>query len=326
MFHSNKYGWSLRFAFFIFFLFSQLAVSQSVEAQEDYTWLAAPTLPYDNCGSPWSAPNPAGHQPFHNAIDLCGGERGDPVLAVADCEVAYVGWWPLANEANGTGHGLIVACWHERNKIYTYDTHLQEALVNVGDFIPKGVTLALQGSSGYANGLPHDHFVTATKDPISIVDVDGCGPSKAEKVACFPNPDDFLGKDTNAQDIGLVSYSPTGEMFEPEDGTPVYTGGLEDLEILYYTRDPNNPASQGPNYSFQVSDSSSSRTEYTFEVTSSKLSRITNSFGKFNSLALWMIGGIFLLCFAFSENFRRGTMIMTIVVIILLLLYLLLPL
>ncbi len=222
----QKYFWRrLFFASFIFFLFFFTVLP--VRAQ-DYTWLDSPTQPRKSCGAPWGEYNPAGGQKFHNAIDFCGGNRGGDVIAVADGIVVYADWWQKDYQPLNLGHGWTLAVWHPRNHIYTYYTHLQEFTASVGQEVKKGDVVGLEGSSGKASG-PHVHFVTAIMEPQRMVT-----PRNCPQAYCFPNPDEFLGKDVVAQDLGLTTISPTGEVFSPAAGMPVYTGGKDDILDLSY--------------------------------------------------------------------------------------------
>lgn len=207
-----------------------LQFSFPVQAQDDNLWLNSPTQPRKTCGAPWAEYNSAGNQKFHNAIDFCGGYRGSPVVAVADGVVVYADWWQKDYQALNLGHGWTAAVWHPKNRIYTYYTHLQEFTVVVGQEVKRGETVGLEGSSGKTSG-PHVHFVTAIMEPQRMI-----SPKNCPQAYCFPNPDDFLGRDVIAQDLGLVTISPTGEVFKPNPGTPVYTGGKDDkLDLSYMT-------------------------------------------------------------------------------------------
>ncbi len=220
----SRFSWrGLILALLIISLFQ---ITFPVQAQDDSNWLDSPTQPRRVCGAPWGEYNPAGAQKFHNAIDFCGGNRGGPVFAVADCLVVYADWWPKDYQALNLGHGWTLACWHQKNHIYTYYTHLQEFSASVGDEVKKGEIVGLEGSSGKASG-PHVHFPTAIMEPQRMVT-----PRNCPQAYCFPNPDDFLGKDVNAQDLGLTTISPTGEVFKPNPATPVYSGGKE-LDLSY---------------------------------------------------------------------------------------------
>ena len=206
-------------------LFISVTPAQAQEGTTDFTWLDSPTQPRATCGYAWGGANPAGAQEFHNAIDFCGGYRGGDVLAVAEGIVVYTGWWPKSKEKAGTGHGIIVAIWHPRNQIYTYDSHLQEPLVVVGQEVSKGQVIGLEGDTGYASG-PHDHFATATKDPVTM-EAEPCWNS-----TCWPNPDSFLSQDTLATDLGLSITAPTGEMLLPAPGTSVSVPEGEYIEVV----------------------------------------------------------------------------------------------
>lgn len=83
----------------------------------------------------------------HTGVDFCG-TQGDPVVAADNGTVEFVGW--------SGGYGNLVKINHN-NGYVTYYAHNSKLLVNVGDTVAKGDTIALLGSTGNSTG-PHCHF------------------------------------------------------------------------------------------------------------------------------------------------------------------------
>lgn len=83
----------------------------------------------------------------HTGVDFSG-TQGDPVVAADNGTVEFAGW-------NG-GYGNLVRINHN-NGYVTYYAHNSKILVNVGDTVAKGDTIALLGSTGNSTG-PHCHF------------------------------------------------------------------------------------------------------------------------------------------------------------------------
>lgn len=77
--------------------------------------------------------------PYHNGIDH-GAREGTPVRAMADGEVMFVGSDP--------GYGLYVRVYHPAYGIHSFIAHLKDVLVNIGDRVMQGQTIAHSGASG----------------------------------------------------------------------------------------------------------------------------------------------------------------------------------
>ena len=93
-------------------------------------------------------PDPfSGRKAFHRGIDFAG-QKGAEIVAVA---AGVVTW-----SRERYGFGKMVEINHGSGYVTRY-AHNQENLVEVGDTVQKGQTIALMGSSGRATG-PHLHF------------------------------------------------------------------------------------------------------------------------------------------------------------------------
>ncbi len=88
-----------------------------------------------------------GHEAFHKGLDFAG-SMGAEVISVAAGIVTYVG------EKSGFGHLIEVS--HGGGLVTRY-AHNSSAVVQVGDTVQRGQTLALMGSTGRSTG-PHVHF------------------------------------------------------------------------------------------------------------------------------------------------------------------------
>ena len=88
-----------------------------------------------------------GQTKFHKGVDLAM-PVGHDVPAARKGEVAFAG------EVNG--YGLTVVVRHDDQTATRY-AHLSQILVNPGDTVSAGQTIALSGSSGKSTG-PHLHF------------------------------------------------------------------------------------------------------------------------------------------------------------------------
>lgn len=95
----------------------------------------------------------SGKQSFHAGIDFAGNE-GSNVLAVASGVVTWSG--------KRYGYGKMVEISHGNGLVTRY-AHNSENLVEVGDTVKKGQTIALMGRSGRATG-PHVHFEVLKND------------------------------------------------------------------------------------------------------------------------------------------------------------------
>ncbi len=88
-----------------------------------------------------------GKRRFHAGIDLRV-KIGTPVKSIMSGEVIYSGW--------KKGYGNIIVIRH-KNGIETKYAHNSKILINSGDRVNAGDTIALSGSSGRSTG-PHLHF------------------------------------------------------------------------------------------------------------------------------------------------------------------------
>lgn len=89
-----------------------------------------------------------GQLAWHSGIDFATGAAGDDVIAVAAGVVTAAG--------ERSGYGLTVDINHGNGYTTRYG-HAQKLLVDVGEIIKKGQTIALVGSTGRSTG-PHVHF------------------------------------------------------------------------------------------------------------------------------------------------------------------------
>jgi len=92
--------------------------------------------PWGGWGSDW-----------HPGLDIAN-DYGTPIEATADGEVVFSGWYG--------GYGNMVQVDHG-NGIVTVYGHCAQNLVNVGDRVKKGTTIAYMGSTGYSTGN-HVHY------------------------------------------------------------------------------------------------------------------------------------------------------------------------
>jgi len=89
----------------------------------------------------------SGNRAWHSGIDFAG-KTGSPILSVAAGVVT-------ASETR-PGYGTLVEISHSDGFMTRY-AHNKENLVEVGELVSKGQTIALMGSSGRSTG-PHVHF------------------------------------------------------------------------------------------------------------------------------------------------------------------------
>lgn len=89
-----------------------------------------------------------GQLAWHGGIDFATGEAGVDVIAVAAGVVTAAG--------ERQGYGLTVDINHGNGYVTRYG-HAEKLLVDVGEIIQKGQTIALVGSTGRSTG-PHVHF------------------------------------------------------------------------------------------------------------------------------------------------------------------------
>ncbi|MGH8284390.1 MAG: M23 family metallopeptidase [Steroidobacteraceae bacterium] len=88
-----------------------------------------------------------GHQAFHKGLDFAS-KAGSDVVAVAAGVVTFAG--------QRAGYGSLVEISHGNGYVTRYG-HNQKRLVEVGQTVTRGETLALMGSTGRSTG-PHVHF------------------------------------------------------------------------------------------------------------------------------------------------------------------------
>ena len=88
-----------------------------------------------------------GKKKFHRGVDFAG-KAGSEVLAVAAGVVIASG--------RQSGYGNVVEIRHADGYV-THYAHNRENLVKVGDWVEKGETIAILGSTGRSSG-PHVHF------------------------------------------------------------------------------------------------------------------------------------------------------------------------
>ncbi len=89
----------------------------------------------------------SGHQSFHEGVDIAS-RLGSPVYAMGDGVVSFAG--------EKAGYGMAVEVTHESGLVTRY-AHVQATLVNEGDRVKKGQSIALVGTSGRSTG-PHLHL------------------------------------------------------------------------------------------------------------------------------------------------------------------------
>jgi len=95
----------------------------------------------------WRTDPITGEQTMHAGVDVAG-RRGSEVVATASGVVTWAG--------RDAGYGNLVEISHSDDLVTRY-AHNKENLVQAGDIVRKGETIALMGSSGRATGS-HVHF------------------------------------------------------------------------------------------------------------------------------------------------------------------------
>jgi murein DD-endopeptidase MepM/ murein hydrolase activator NlpD len=96
------------------------------------------------------SPDPfTGAPHMHTGIDISTYRAGDPVVATADGQVAYMGYEP-----SGFGNYIIIRHQHG---FYTRYAHLLSFRVETGQQIKQGETIGYIGSTGRSTG-PHLHY------------------------------------------------------------------------------------------------------------------------------------------------------------------------
>jgi murein DD-endopeptidase MepM/ murein hydrolase activator NlpD len=88
-----------------------------------------------------------GRQRFHEGIDIAA-PKGTPIQSAAAGTVIYAG-------RNG-GYGNTILVQHADGRITRY-AHAESLMVNAGDTVEAGQTIAAVGSTGHSTG-PHLHF------------------------------------------------------------------------------------------------------------------------------------------------------------------------
>ncbi|MEH2320779.1 peptidoglycan DD-metalloendopeptidase family protein [Nostoc sp.] len=104
-----------------------------------YTWPAKGTLT-SGYGWRWGR--------LHKGIDVAN-STGTPVVASADGTIEKAGW-------NNGGYGNLVDIRHPDGSMTRYG-HNSKILVQAGQHVHQGETIALMGSTGHSTG-PHSHF------------------------------------------------------------------------------------------------------------------------------------------------------------------------
>lgn len=104
----------------------------------------------------------SGQREFHSGVDFAG-KAGTKVLAVAAGIVTWAG--------KNRGYGKVVEINHGNGYVTRY-AHNQKILVQVGESVTKGQSIALMGSTGRSTG-PHVHLEVLHKgrsvDPLRFV-------------------------------------------------------------------------------------------------------------------------------------------------------------
>jgi len=88
---------------------------------------------------------------FHSGIDIGGPNRG-AIKASNDGKVIYSGWYGGYGKVVILDHGVI-----NGQPITTLYGHMSQINVSNGQYVKKGQTVGLEGSTGYSTG-PHCHF------------------------------------------------------------------------------------------------------------------------------------------------------------------------
>ena len=86
---------------------------------------------------------------MHTGIDLSTYRQGDPIVATADGQVAYIGYEP-----SGFGNYIIIRHQHG---FYTRYAHMLSFRVETGQQIKQGETIGYIGNTGRSTG-PHLHY------------------------------------------------------------------------------------------------------------------------------------------------------------------------
>lgn len=98
----------------------------------------------------------------HSGLDI-GDKKGNPIYAAEAGKVERAGW------SNGYGYNVII---NHGNGIQTLYAHASKLLVEDGDSVSRGQTIALVGSTGWSTG-PHLHLEVRVngvrKNPINYI-------------------------------------------------------------------------------------------------------------------------------------------------------------
>jgi len=89
----------------------------------------------------------------HHGLDI-GDKTGNPIYAAEAGRVERAGW------SNGYGYNVVI---NHGNGIKTIYGHSSKLLVQTGDVVARGETIALVGSTGWSTG-PHLHFEVRVND------------------------------------------------------------------------------------------------------------------------------------------------------------------
>jgi murein DD-endopeptidase MepM/ murein hydrolase activator NlpD len=157
---------------------SQLAASQRVvvslmDSVSQLTELAEARLPPRHMVVPVSGEITSGFSAtrLHPILSVFRAHRGVDMAAPAGTPIVAAAAGRVISVGRHLGYGLTVEVEHGGEVVTRY-AHCQKAIVNVGDFVRAGHTIALVGSSGLATG-PHLHFEVLLRgksiDPISFI-------------------------------------------------------------------------------------------------------------------------------------------------------------
>ena len=86
---------------------------------------------------------------MHSGIDISTYRLGDPIVATADGQIAYIGY-----EASGLGNYVIIRHQHG---FYTRYAHMLSSRVETGQQVKQGETIGYIGNTGRSTG-PHLHY------------------------------------------------------------------------------------------------------------------------------------------------------------------------
>ena len=89
----------------------------------------------------------SGRTEWHDALDMAVG-GGTPIYATNNGTVIFSGWLGLTGNTIIIDHGAGIMSWHY---------HLYETKVAEGDYVEKGTTIGLVGTTGLSTGN-HLHF------------------------------------------------------------------------------------------------------------------------------------------------------------------------